>query len=170
MGISLAIPIDVAMNVERQLAAHGRVIRGRLGVTVQDVNQALGRSFGLAKPAGALVASVEKGSAGEASGLKPGDVILAVNGDEVTGSADLPARIAATKPGTTIQLGIWRDGARLELEVKVGGAKDGTVAAGDRGEHPSGRLGLVVRPLTPDERRQADVAGGAVVSSPVCDR
>ena len=163
MGISFAIPIDVAMNVEQQLAAHGRVVRGRIGVTIQDVNQSLARSFGLERPAGALVSSVEKGSAGAAAGLRPGDVILAVNGEEIAGSTDLPPRIAAMKPGTAARLTVWRDRARRELEVKVGEARDRTVASAAAPEHASGRLGLVVRPLTPEEQRAADLEGGAVV-------
>ena len=163
MGISFAIPIDVAMSVEQQLATRGRVVRGRLGVTIQDVTQPLARAFGLPRPAGALVSMVEKGSAGAAAGVKQGDVILAVNGEEVAGSTDLAPRIAAMKPGTVARLTVWRDRARRELEAKVGEAKDDTVASAAKAEHPSGRLGLVVRPLTPDERRAAGLDGGAVV-------
>ncbi|HEX9051903.1 MAG TPA: DegQ family serine endoprotease [Anaeromyxobacter sp.] len=163
MGISFAIPIDVAMNVEQQLVAHGHVVRGRIGVLIQDVNQSLARSFGLAKPAGALVSQVEKGSAGAAAGLKPGDVILAVNGEELASSTDLPPTIAAMKPGTTARLTIWRDRARRDVDVRIGEAKDATVASNAGPQRPSGRLGLVVRPLTPEEQRAADVEGGAVV-------
>ena len=163
MGISFAIPIDVAMNVEQQLAAHGHVVRGRLGVAIQDVNQALARSFGLERPVGALVSSVEKGSAGAAAGVKPGDVILAVNGDEIAGANDLPPRIAAMRPGAKVRLTVWRDHAKRELEAKVGEAKDQAVASAEGAQHPSGRLGLVVRPLSPEEQRQAEVEGGAVV-------
>jgi serine protease Do len=163
MGISFAIPIDVAMNVERQLAANGKVTRGRLGVVIQDVNQSLASSFGLPRPQGALVSQVEKGSAGAAAGLRPGDVILAVNGDEVSGATDLPVRIAGMKPGSTVKLTVWRDHGRRELEAKVGEAKDRTVASRSEGQGPSGRLGLVVRPLTPEEQREAELDGGAVV-------
>jgi len=153
----------VAMNVEQQLVAHGRVVRGRLGVTVQDVNQSLARSFGLDRPTGALVSTVQKGGAAAAAGMEPGDVILALNGEAVSGSGDLPPRVAALKPGSAARLTIWRAGARRDLEVKVGEAKDETVASAGDAEHPSGRLGLVVRPLTPDERRQLDLRGGALV-------
>jgi serine protease Do len=163
MGISFAIPIDVAMNVEQQLAAHGHVVRGRLGVVIQDVNQSLARSFGLDRPVGALVSSVEKGGAGAAAGVKPGDVILAVNGEEIAGANDLPPRIAAMRPGAKVRLTVWRDRARRELEAKVGEAKDRAVASAEGTPHPSGRLGLVVRPLTPEEQREAEVEGGAVV-------
>jgi serine protease Do len=163
MGISFAIPINVAMNVERQLASGGKVTRGRLGVVIQDVNQSLANSFGLPSPQGALVAQVEKGSAGAAAGLKPGDVILAVNGEEVTGATDLPVRIAQMRPGSSVKLTVWRDRARRELDAKVGAAKDKTVASSEDGNRPSGRLGLVVRPLTPQEQQQAELDGGAVV-------
>ncbi len=163
MGISFAIPINVAMNVEHQLATNGKVSRGRLGVVIQDVNQSLANSFGLASPQGALVAQVEKGSEGAKAGLKPGDVILAVNGEDVTGATDLPARIAAMKPGTTVKLTVWRDHAKRDLEGKVGEAKDKTVASNASARPGSGKLGLVVRPLSPEEQRQAEVTGGAYV-------
>ncbi len=162
MGVSFAIPIDVAMKVEQQLVAHGKVIRGRLGVTIQNVNQSLGESFGLAKPAGALVSSVEKGGPAAKAGLQPGDVILALNGKEISGSSDLPPRVADLPPGTSARLEVWRDRRRHEIEVRVGEAKDATaVATHEHGAH--GRLGLAVRPLTPEERQQAGVKGGVVV-------
>lgn len=163
MGISFAIPIDVAMNVEQQLVSHGKVERGRLGVTIQDVNQTLAQSFGLSRPAGALVSQVEKGSPAEAAGVKPGDVILALNGQEIAGSTDLPPRVAALKPGTTARLTLWRDRTRRDVEVKVGEGKAAKVAVSEQASKPGGRLGLAVRPLTPEEQREADVHGGAVV-------
>jgi serine protease Do len=109
------------------------------------------------------VSSVQKGSAAAAAGVEPGDVILALNGEPVTGSPDLPPRVAALKPGTPAKLTIWRAGAKRELELKVGEAKDETVASAADSDHPSGRLGLAVRPLTPEEQRQLDLRGGAVV-------
>ena len=164
MGLSFAIPIDVAMNVEQQLVAHGKVIRGRLGVTVQDVNQALAQSFGLPKPSGALVSSVEKGGPAAKAGLQPGDVILALDGKGISDSADLPPRVADIKPGTSARLEIWRDRGRREVEVQVGGAQGDTAVASARGHGEGhGRLGLAVRPLTPEERQQAGFAGGLVV-------
>jgi serine protease Do len=163
MGLSFAIPIDVAMKVEKQLVAHGKVIRGRLGVTVQDVNQSLAESFGLPKASGALVSSVEKDGPAAKAGLQPGDVILALDGKEVSGSPDLPPRVADLEPGSRAKLSIWRDHQRREVEVQVGGSKDQAVAsAGEHGE-PHGRLGLAVRPLTPEEQQRAGVAGGVVV-------
>ncbi len=163
MGLSFAIPIDVAMKVEHQLLAHGKVTRGWLGVTIQEVNQSLGDSFGLAKPGGALVSSVAKGSPAAKAGLQPGDVILALDGKEISTSADLPARVAALAPGTRATLEIWRDHVRQDIAVRVGEVKDATVVAASDHGATRGRLGVEVRPLTPEEREQAGVKGGVVV-------
>jgi serine protease Do len=164
MGISFAIPINVAMKVGQELASTGKVTRGRLGVAIQDVNAQLAKSFGLPKPTGALVSSIDKEGPAGKSDLKPGDVILALNGQEVASSTDLPPRVADIKPGETAKLTIWRDGKQRELEVKVGAAKgqEETVARSQGGPE-RGRLGLSVRPLTPEEQRQADVQGGVLV-------
>jgi serine protease Do len=141
-----------------------QVTRGRLGVAVQGVNQALADSFGLSKPSGALVSSVEPGGPGAKAGLRPGDVILALNGTEISGSPDLPPRVAELKPGSTAKLEVWRDHGRREVEVRVGEAREAGVAAGNPGQREGrGRLGLAVRPLTPEERRQAGVPSGLLV-------
>ena len=163
MGLSFAIPIDVAMRVEQQLAAYGRVTRGRLGLTIQDVNQALAQSFGLPRPGGALVSSVEPGSPAEKAGLRAGDVILALNGKEISASSDLPPRVADLEPGAAARLAIWRDRGRRELEVRVGEATDATLAEAGAREEARGRLGLKVRPLTPDERQESGLSSGLLV-------
>jgi serine protease Do len=163
MGLSFAIPIDVAMKVERQLLAHGKVVRGRLGVTVQDVDQGLADAFGLSRPMGALVSSVEEGSPAAKAGVEPGDVILALGGNEISGSGDLPPRVADIAPGSAAKLEVWRDHRRREIEVRVGEAKNATVAGVQRAEEGRGRLGLAVRPLTPEERREAGARGGVMV-------
>jgi serine protease Do len=163
MGLSFAIPIDVATRVEQQLVAHGKVTRGRLGVTVQDVNQALAESFGLAKPNGALVSSVEPDGPAAKAGLKPGDVILGLNGSEISGSPDLPPRVAALSPGSTAKLEIWRDHGKREVDVKVGESKEDAVASAQGEQQDQGKLGLAVRPLTPEERKEAGVPGGVLV-------
>lgn len=166
MGISFAIPINVAMKVQQQLIATGRVTRGRIGVAIQDVDQQLARSFGLPRPTGALVSSIEKDGPAAGSDLKPGDVILALNGQEVTSSADLPPRVADIHPGETAKLRVWRDGKERDVEVKVGATKAGeAVASNGREGADRGRLGLAVRPLTPEEQRQADVQGGVLVQN-----
>ena len=161
-GLSFSIPIDVAMKVEKQLLAHGKVSRGRLGVLIQEVNQDLANSFGLPKPEGALVSSVEKDSPAEKAGIKPGDVILKFNGKEIASSRDLPAMVADITPGETAKVEIWHDGKSREVSVDVGEMK---VASAD--ERPvkgaKGGLGLAVRPLTADERKQAEVAEGLLV-------
>ncbi len=163
MGLSFAIPIDVAMKTEQQLVAHGKVVRGRLGVVIQDVSQSLAQSFGLDHPAGALVSSVEKDGPAARAKLQPGDVILSVNGQPVTGSSDLPPIVADLSPGASAKLEVWRNGGRRTVDVKVGESKDAVASASGRGEAERGRLGIAVRPLTPDELRQVDVPGGLLV-------
>ncbi len=162
MGLSFAIPIDVAMKVEGQLLAHGKVTRGRMGVTVQDVNQALAESFGLKKPAGALVSSVEGGSPADKAGVQPGDVILSLNGQELASSSDLSQHVADLQPGARATVDVWRKGRHHELQVVVGEAPQDQVASAGASES-RGRLGVTVRDTTPEERRQADVKGGVVV-------
>lgn len=162
-GLSFAIPIEVAMNVERQIVATGKVQRGRIGVTIQEINQSLADSFGLPKPAGALINDVEDDSPAAKAGLQAGDVILAVNGREIGSSGELPALIAGMNVGDTAQLRVWRKGAGRDIEVRVGAFSETRVAAAERGDGPQGRLGVAVRPLTPQERRQTEVPGGVVV-------
>ena len=164
-GLSFAIPIEVAMNVERQIVAHGKVQRGRLGVGIQEVNQSLADSFGLKKPAGALVGSVEKDSPAAKAGLEPGDVILAINGKDIGASNELPAIVSSMSPGESARLQVWRKGGARQLEVQVGKFDDEKLAAGDAPEAAKGRLGVTVRPLTPDEQRRAEVNGGVVVQN-----
>lgn len=164
-GLSFAIPIDVAMKVERQLLEHGKVSRGRLGVTIQDVNQQLADSFGLDKPIGALVSQVEKDSPAEKAGIEEGDVILKFNGKEITHSSDLPPMVSALTPGDKAKLELWRDGHAREITMNVGeldvDAQDKPGKAGKTDK--DNWLGLEVRPLTAEERKQAAVSEGLVV-------
>jgi len=162
--VSFAIPIDVAISVRDQLIEHGRVKRGRIGVTIQDVNQALADSFGLDRPQGALVSSIEADGPAEEAGLKAGDVILAVNGRPVESSGDLPPMIAEIEPGTQATLTLWRDKARKELPITVAELQDEKVAsATDPASAEGGKLGLAVRPLSPTERAEAQTEGRLVV-------
>jgi serine protease Do len=166
MGISFAIPIDVALNVKDQLIKFGRVQRGKLGVTIQGLNKELAQSFGLSEPKGALVSSVEPDSAADKAGIKAGDVVLGVDGTSVSDSADLPRLIGEKRPGTRVRLEIWRDGRTRELTATLGEMSPEGVAAiaPERGGEDIGsKLGLAARPLTGDEASQLGVAGGLVV-------
>jgi serine protease Do len=167
MGISFAIPIDVAVNVKDQLIKTGRVQRGRIGVQIQEVNQQLADSFGLDRPRGALVSEVVPGEPGAKAGLKAGDVILGVNGRSVERSSDLPVLIAAQKPGSSVELEVWRERAARQLQVQVAELREGRVQrtgnSGGGGSSDSDRLGLQVRPLTQQERRAAEIDGGLLV-------
>ena len=165
-GLSFAIPIDVAMGVQEQIVKHGKVQRGRLGITIQEVNQSLADSFGLSKPGGALVSAVENGSPAAKAGLEPGDVILSLNGKEIASSNELPPLVAAIRPGDSVKLQVWRNKASREIDVKVGAQKEEKVASADSKESSAaGRLGLAVRSLTAEERRQIDGKGGLRVEN-----
>ena len=162
--MSFAIPIDVATHVEDQLVKHGKVTRGRLGVSIQEVTQALADSFGLKTVQGALVSAVEKDSPADHAGLEPGDVIVKFNGRDINRSSDLPAQVASMAPGTAAKLDVLRKGTPKTLTVTVGEMKGTNLAQRDNsGSQQQGRLGLAVRPLARDEQRQAGVTGGLVV-------
>jgi serine protease Do len=163
-GLSFAIPIDVAVKVKDQLQQYGHVTRGRLGITIQGLDQQLAESFGLKKPTGALISAVEKNGPAAKAGLEPGDVILKVDGKEISQSNELPGKVAELKPGSTTTLQIWRKGSARDVKVTVGELKDKTVASNAGGDHEGGRLGLAVRPLTREEQQEADVNGGLLVS------
>jgi serine protease Do len=164
-GVSFAIPIDVAMNVGKQLQANGHVTRGKLGVGIQDVDQALAESFGLDVPRGALVSSVEKDGPAEKSGLKEGDVILGFDGQAIDSAGQLPAAVAATDPGKSVTLQVWRDRAKRDFDVRLGQTTDENVVAASGDGAKAGRLGMMVRPLSPDERGEANLDSGLVVAN-----
>ena len=163
-GLSFAIPIDTALYVKDQLVSNGKVSRGRLGVTIQEVNQSLASSFALPKAGGALVSSVEAGSPAAKAGLTAGDVVLKMDGAEIASSLDLSSRVSTMKPGSTAKLEVWRDGKAREVAVNVGeapGAK--TVAAAEKADLSGLRLGVAVRNLSSEEQKEASVQGGVVV-------
>ncbi|MES2183934.1 MAG: Do family serine endopeptidase [Pseudomonadota bacterium] len=165
-GVSFAIPIDLATKIQKQIVAHGKVEHAKLGVAVQEVNQTLADSFKLDSPEGALVSSVEKGSAADKAGLESGDVIRKVDGRPVVSSADLPAIIALAAPGDKVSLEVWRTGGTRTLNATLANASDKKVAdAGTDGDASHGKLGLALRPLQPDEREQVGVAGGLLVQN-----
>ena len=165
-GLAFAIPIHVALKVKDQIVASGRASHARLGVTVQDLNQALAQSFGLGRPDGALIADVVPATAAAAAGLMPGDVVTEINGEPIVRSGDLSSRISLSAPGETVRLKVWRDRTAREIAVRLGRAEDGTGAQSPRDAevHP-GQLGLALRPLTSDESAKAHVSGGLLVDS-----
>jgi serine protease Do len=164
-GVSFAIPIDVALDVKNQLVAHGRVVRGRLGVTVQEMSQPLASSFGMKTATGALVSSIEKDSPAERAGLKAGDVVLKLDGKPIEHSGEFARRIAEMKPGTQSRLELWRDGGAKEVAITVGEAKDPQVAEASGTTEAPGKLGVAVRPLTSEERKETGGKDGLVVES-----
>jgi serine protease Do len=164
-GLAFAIPIDVALKVKDQIVATGRASHARLGVTVQELNQALAESFGLARPDGALIAQVAPGSAAEKAGLKPGDVITKVNGEPVQRSGALSSLIGMAAPGERVRLEVWRERAAREIEARLGGTDEAASQVADAAPASGGRLGLALRPLSPDERRAAGIEQGLLVEN-----
>jgi serine protease Do len=169
MGVSFAIPIDVARNVEEQLIKTGHVVRGRIGVTIQDVNAQLAESFGLDRPRGALVSSVEKDGPAAHAGIVAGDVILGVGGHPIDRFGELSSTIAAMKPGSDASLSLWRNGKEQTVDVKVAELKEQPQNVSYRSGKPkeegasASALGLTVRPLDAHEKEQAGTQGSLVV-------
>jgi len=163
-GLSFAIPIDVALKVKEQIVATGKARHGRLGVTVQDLNQSLADSFGLKQVGGALISNVAPGSAAAEAGLKSGDVITEVNGEPVLRSGSLSTLIGMAAPGERVKLKVWRDHAERTIDAKLGGAdENGEKVVADAGPAAGGQLGLSLRPLTREEKRDAKLDAGMVV-------
>jgi serine protease Do len=163
-GLSFAIPIDVAARVGQQILTSGHATHAQLGVTVQEVTAPLARSFGLKRPQGALVSRIVPDSAAARAGLQAGDVILKANGQPIDQSGDLPALVDKARPGERLALEVWRHGKSVALSATLGEAK--ATAAADtpqEGAAKPDKLGLAVRPLTAEERRDARVAVGVMV-------
>jgi serine protease Do len=168
MGISFAIPIDVAMEVQNQLRANGKVSRGRIGVVIQEVTKELSESFGLSKAQGAAVSSVEKGSPADKAGIEPGDVILKFDGKQITNSGELPRVVGNVKPGSKASVQIWRKGSTRDLTIVVGEAQEEkSVAKNTKSAKPveqaANRLGLVVSELSAEQKQELKVSGGLIV-------
>jgi len=163
-GVSFSIPIELAAKIKDQIVATGKVRHAQLGVAVQEVNQAFAESFKLDKPEGALVASVSKGSPADKAGLEPGDVIRQVDGQPIVASGDLPAWVGQAQPGQQARLSVWRHGKPVELTATLGDASD-KVGKQARNEDAvgKGQLGLSLRQLDPQERREAGVSEGLVI-------
>ncbi|SDI77171.1 DegQ family serine endoprotease [Variovorax sp. OV700] len=163
-GVSFAIPIDVAVQVKDQIVATGKATHARLGVAVQEVNQAFADSFKLDKPEGALVSNIEKGGPGDKAGLKAGDVIRKVDSEPIVSSGDLPAVIGQQTPGKKVTLEVWRQGERQEISAKLGDASDKpTQVAKNDSAAGQGKLGLALRPLQPQEKREAAIENGLLI-------
>ena len=161
-GLAFAIPISVAMHVKDQIVSHGKVEHARLGVMLQDLNQPLAESFGLATADGALVSSVMPGSAAAKVDLKAGDVITRIDGQPVHKGSDVSTRVGMAAPGQPVQLTVWRDKASRDIEVKLGAAEPASFEQASA-EGTPGALGLAVRPLTAAEKRQAQADHGLLV-------
>ena len=162
-GLSFAIPVDVAQHIEQQILSTGKVHHAKLGIAVQEVNQTLAEAFKLAKPVGALIASVEKGGAAEHAGLESGDVVLAVDGRAVDLSGDLPVMLAFAQPGDEIDLDVWHHGAGRALHVRLDDSARPVRTAAVAAPASKGPLGLALRPLQPEERRDAGISFGLMV-------
>jgi serine protease Do len=169
MGLAFAIPIDIAMNAVNQIKDKGRVTRGRIGVTIQEVSKEAAEAFGLKAPMGALVNSVEKGGPAEKAGVEAGDIILKADNRDVKNSNDLPRIITAVAPGKPVRLTLWRKGAQRELNVTVAELKEDQVPARTRPtpapkeKAKPNRMGLVLADLTAEQKKEADVAAGVLV-------
>jgi len=164
MGVSFAIPIELALDVSKQLQATGKVTRGRIGVAIQPMTKELAQAFGMKEPQGALISSVEPDSPAAKAGLRAGDVVVGYAGKPIEDVNDLPRRVAATKPGERAQIEILREGKRQTLTVIAGEFPSSSVAsAGKAGGEAAGALGVTVSELPPGERKQLGVEYGVVV-------
>ncbi len=162
MGLSFAIPIDLAMKVKDELLKHGAVRRGRLGVSIQDVTQEHARSFDLAKASGALITWVEKEGPADRAGLEIGDIILKFDGKDLASADDLVRAVAEAAPGSSVKLQIWRNGTAREVTVKLGEAEIDRAAQAERPQAKAveaGHLGLALRELSRDERQELHTDG-----------
>lgn len=157
MGLSFAIPIDLAMQIKDQLIKDGKVTRGYIGVYIQEMNQDLAKSFGLDKPEGALVTKVEKGSPAEKAGLKSGDIIVAVNGKPVNSSIVLPRIVSVLAPGKKVQMTIIRDQKKRDVDVTIGVNKDSQAKA--TGPENEVKLGVTARALSSEEADKFETNG-----------
>lgn len=170
MGLSFAIPINVAMQVADQLRSSGKVTRGRIGVTIQELNRELAESFGLSSPNGALVSNVEKGGPADKAGIQASDVILEFGGKPVNSSTDLPRMVAAVKPGTRESVKLWRKGKFKQVTVEVAEMPDNSKLAQHAARKPAestgetiARMGIAISELSTDQLQQLEVSGGLLV-------
>jgi serine protease Do len=168
MGLSFAIPIDVAMDISNQLKTAGKVTRGWLGVVIQEVTKDLADSFGLSKTQGALIANVERGGPADKAGLEISDIILKFDNKDVKTSSDLPRMVGSVKPGSKVNLQVWHKGSTKETSVTVGELPAEKVAAmpaskrGKNGESAN-KLGLALSDLGNEQRKELKINSGVLV-------
>lgn len=162
-GLSFAIPIDVAMGIEQQLLEKGKVSRGRLGIGVQSINQDLANSFGLPSPSGALVSNIEKNGPADKAGLEPGDVIVKFNGQTIDRSSDLPPIVASVKPGSQVNVEVWRNKQVKKLTVRIDEMQTAQAEVANSLDSQQASLGVSVRPLTSQELAQTQLKQGLLV-------
>jgi serine protease Do len=164
IGLSFAIPIAVAIDVVEQLKEHGEVVRGWLGVGIQEVDRNLAESFGLDRPMGALISQVEPGGPAERAGVRIGDVVVELDGKPINESSDLPHVVGLVRPGTEVELKLIREGKPKQVTVEVGklGGDEAPELAGSAGT-AGGRIGLEAEDLSAQQRSRLRVSGGVVV-------
>jgi serine protease Do len=168
MGLSFAIPIDVAKEIADQLKVSGKITRGRIGVMIQELTKELAESFGLSDASGALVVSIQKDSPAEKAGIEVSDVILQFDGKDVDSSADLPRIVGNTKPKSKVSMQVWRDGKIKKISITVGEIPSEEIVAdseekSDKSTKQINRLGLALSELTKEQKKQLDVSGGLLV-------
>jgi serine protease Do len=165
MGLSFAIPVNIAMQVVEQLKTKGHVTRGWLGVLIQDVTRELAESFGMDKPRGALVAKVMPDSPAEKAGFEVGDVVLSFNGNDINRSSNLPPLVGVSPVGEDVNVGILRKGKTKTLHVILGKLpdKDEEIAGMTPHSTDNSRLKITVTDLTDDQRSQLDISKGGVI-------
>ena len=168
MGISFAIPIDLAMDIQQQLRSRGRASHGRMGVSIQEVTRDMAEAFGLPKPGGALVNSVEPNGPAARGGIEPGDVILRFDGKPISTSSDLPRLVGIMKPGTRAQVDLWRKGQNRTVTVTIGEFQDERLTSAKQpprsaAESTNSRLGIAVSDLSAEQKQQMRLNAGIMV-------
>jgi len=169
-GISFAIPIDEAMRVQEQLRASGRVIRGRIGVTISGVSREVAEAIGLSKAQGALVTNVDPEGPASKAGVEAGDVIVRFDGKSIDSQSDLPRIVGGTRPGSKVSMSVWRKGAQRDLQVTVGemAQEQQTARSGEpapRGAAPANALGLTVSDVPAERLKELKVRGAVQVEA-----
>lgn len=167
MGLSFAIPINVALDISNQLKSGGKITRGWLGIAIQEITKELAESFGMKNTNGALVAGVEKGTPAEKGGLEAGDVILKFDGKPVVNSSDLPRIVASTKPGKTVPVEILRKSSGRTLNIAVGempvDKDEAAFSPKNTNSQESNRIGLTLKELTPQQKKSLNGRNGLLV-------